>query len=1027
MNISLKLTAFVFLLSLPLPLFGGERIRVACIGDSITYGIGVENRESDSYPAQLREMLGDGYEVCAFGRPGATLLFRGHRPFVLQKEFPEALAYAGDIAVIHLGVNDTDPRDWPDYRDDFTKDYLSLIDSLRKVNPAMRIIIAIPTPIGDRHPRFLSGTRDWLGEIREAVRVVARASACELIDFYEPLHPHISHFRDAVHPDAFAAGIMARVAYSGITGDYGGLALPAVYSDNMVFQRGRPIVISGTADAGQRVNVMLGTAVSEAVTGTDGRWSVTLPPMEASTGLDLTVRTANTVLSFGNIAIGEVWLCSGQSNMRFMLLESAEKDDGLTVCRDEDLRFFDSRARWETNNRQWPAEALEEVDKLQYFKPASWSVSDSLSAAGFSAVGFWFGRVLRDSLKVPVGLICNAVGGATAESWIDRQTLEYCMPEVLRDWLHNDFIQDWARGRAVKNLSAGDGKYTRHPYEPAYLFESAISPLEHFGVKGVVWYQGESNAHNYEAHERLFPLLLKSWQDYFGNPELPFCYVQLSSLNRPSWPWFRDSQRRLLSLGDNLGMVVTSDLGDSLDVHYKSKKKVGERAALWALNYEYGRTSVVPSGPLFHSASLIGDEVKVDFDFGFGLRPSDGKEVTGFELASDDMVFYRAKCRIAGNSVFVSCCKVPSPVYIRYAWEPFTRANLVNGTGLPASTFRSHIEPMDMKESYFTVLPLPEVTDREYAKGVSAPICGTLDGCPVLAGGANFPDKPLLDGGAKKVYKDIWMMLPGKGWTLAGALPDSMAYGASFQAGKRLIVAGGSVSGKPSAAVYRLEKTGARVRVKALPQLPEGVAEAGWALDGEHLFLVGGVSASGKSDAVYHCEKAGGKWSRLASLPVPLVQPVAFASGGKLYVWGGFDPAVLEVYSEGWCLDLSSGEWSSAPGVPDGGTFVGASALPLGDGRLLVTGGVNIDTFRKALHNGPEDRIPYLSMEPAAYKFRESVWIFDAARGEWECAGMTCRTALAGAGIALWNGGALVAGGEIKPGVRSPQIFKLEL
>ena len=322
---------------------------------------------------------------------------------------------------------------------------------------------------------------------------------------------------------------------------------------------------------------------------------------------------------------------------------------------------------------------------------------------------------------------------------------------------------------------------------------------------------------------------------------------------------------------------------------------------------------------------------------------------------------------------------------------------------------------------------LPEVADREYAKGVSAPLCGTLDGCPVLAGGANFPDKPLLDGGAKKVYKDIWMMMPGKGWILAGALPDSVAYGASFQVGKRVIFAGGSVVGKPSAAVYRLEKSGSRVRVKAMPPLPEGVAEAGWASEGEHLFLVGGVSASGKSDVVYHCEKAGGKWSPLASLPVPLVQPVAFASGGKLYVWGGFDPTTLEVYSEGWCLDLKSGQWTSAPGVPDGGTFVGASALPLGSGRLLVMGGVNIDIFRKALHNGPEDRMPYLSMEPAEYKFRDTVWIFDADRQEWECAGKTCRAALAGAGIALWNGSVLVAGGEIKPGVRSPQIFKLEL
>ena len=265
------------------------------------------------------------------------------------------------------------------------------------------------------------------------------------------------------------------------------------------------------------------------------------------------------------------------------------------------------------------------------------------------------------------------------------------------------------------------------------------------------------------------------------------------------------------------------------------------------------------------------------------------------------------------------------------------------------------------------------------------------------------------------------------GWIHAGTLPDSVAYGATFQIGNALVLAGGNVSGKPSDKVYKLDVRGGKASIKALQALPDAVEQAGWACDGRRCFLAGGISASGRSDAVYVCDKGKYRWKELCPLPVPLVQPVAFACGEKLYVWGGFDPVSSEVYSKGWCLDIASGEWSETAGVPDGGTFVGASGVTLPDGRLLVVGGVNREIFRKALHNGPEDRIPYLSMDPAAYHFRDIAWVFDPQAEGWQQAGTSGRTALAGAGICIYKRGVIIAGGEIKPGIRSPHIFKLDL
>ena len=715
------LCALLLLAALPLMARAGEPVRVACVGNSITYGTGVADRERNAYPVVLQRLLGEGYRVESFAKPGATLLRRAFRPYFDQEEFRRAMDFRADIAVIHLGVNDTDPRAWPNYRDEFTGDYLALIDSLRKVNPQVRVLVAAITPIGDRHPRFQSGTKEWQDQVRASIADVARIAGAELIDFHTPLYAYPWLLPDAIHPNAEGAAILARTAYSGITGDYGGLSMAPTYTDHMVLQRRTPLHIAGRDNAGRsvRVRLMRGKKVlakGAAIADNRGEWSVTLPAQEAAEGLTLCIesmldkkgsgkkigemaqvaaRDAARTLTFADVAVGEVWLCSGQSNMAFRLEQSVDAGE---IAADSRLRLFDMKEYWPTDGRTWSAGAIDSVRHLRYFRPTQWQPSTPESARRFSAVAWHFGRMLRDSLDVPVGLICNAVGGSTTESWIPRQTLETRLPKILERWLHNDYIQDWCRGRAAQNLGLSLDKVTddfrhRHPYEPCYLFEAGILPLGTYDIKGTIWYQGESNAHNTEAHERLFPLLVESWREHFGRPAMPFYFVQLSSLSRPSWPWFRDSQRRLAAALPHTGFAVTTDVGDSLDVHPRTKRPVGRRLARLALHDTYGMQHVMAGGPLPASATIFNKgKVKVSFERAEGLRTADGRAPQTFEVAEYEGRYFPARATIKGNAIVLECPEVSRPRFVRYGWQPFTRANVVNGEGLPLSTFRVGVE-----------------------------------------------------------------------------------------------------------------------------------------------------------------------------------------------------------------------------------------------------------------------------------------------------------------------------------------------
>ena len=684
-----KRTIVLFgLLLMALTAVADGKIKIACVGNSVTWGMTIIDREKNCYPAQLQKMLGENYDVRNFGHSGTTLLQHGHRPYVDQKEYQEALNFKADIVIIHLGLNDTDPRNWPEYGEEFNADYIHLIDSFRQANPKAKIWICLITPIFDRHPRFESGTRDWHAQIQKHIRQVATAAQVPIIDLNTPLYSRPDLLADAIHPNAEGAKIIAETVYGALTGNYGGLALSPLYTDGMVIQRNKPVVFRGKANTNETVKINFNGHTLSAITNNAGVWKITFPAEKAGGPYKAQISTKKEKLTIKDIYVGEVWLCSGQSNMELPINAVQSRTQDLNEADSQThLHLFNMSAIYPTTAIAWSANACDSVNRHQYLHIGPWRNCSRESLGGFSAVAYHFGKKLADSLQVPVGIICNAVGGTTTESWIDRHTLEQHMPAILRDWYHGDFGMKWARERALQNISVSKNPLQRHPYAPAYMFETGILPLKGYSIKGVVWYQGESNAHNMELHERLFPMLQKSWRNFFHDPELPFYFVQLSSLNRPSWPRFRDSQRRMASKLHNTWMAVTTDIGDSLDVHYTNKKPVGERLGLQALCHSYDY-KIESEGPVCHSVLSKDNGLELQYVHARSLSAK-GNHLIGFEVAGADGIYYPAEAQItSSNTILVKASSVPRPLYVRYGWQPFTRANLVNEVGLPCSTFQ---------------------------------------------------------------------------------------------------------------------------------------------------------------------------------------------------------------------------------------------------------------------------------------------------------------------------------------------------
>ena len=691
----MKRVILALLLALPLLAAAQEKKKVACIGNSVTFGMTHKNPAESSYPSQLQKMLGDGYEVRNFGHSGATLLSKGHRPYINLPEYKAALDFAPDIAIIHLGLNDTDPRNWPNYRDEFYSDYTAIMDTLRDINPKVEIYVCRMSPIFHWHRRFKSGTRDWFWQIQEEITQIAKYKNVELIDFSRYLYNCPDLMPDALHPNEEGATILAKQVYSAITNDFGGLSLPAIYSDNMVIQRDKPFIVNGTANAGEKVTAKIGKQKKKATANDDGTWSIIFEPIKADgKSLTMTIESGKEKITYKNIAVGEVWLCSGQSNMAFMVKESSHIEQSLTNVKGKDIRIYDMKPRVLTNDIEWDSIDLAKLNNHDYYLPTSWQKQNEQNVNNFSAVAYHFGAMLADSLGVPVGLICNAVGGAPAEAYIDRKTLEFhpVLVDILYNWKDNDMIQDWCRGRAKKNIAKSSVKLQRHPYEPCYLYENGIMPIAHYPIKGAIWYQGESNAHNVELHEIIFPTLIDSWRRTWNDAEMPFYFVQLSSINRPSWPHFRDSQRHMAAEIPNCDFAVSSDKGDPWDVHPKEKAPIGERLARLALNQTYGMQHVAMHGPTIECATQKGKKIVLEFSNARNITTSDSQPLRGLEVSGPAGPFIPVKdeqITIDGNRIII---KANGVYRVRYAWKPYTDANLVNEAGLPASTFEIKVK-----------------------------------------------------------------------------------------------------------------------------------------------------------------------------------------------------------------------------------------------------------------------------------------------------------------------------------------------
>lgn len=667
-------------------------IKIACIGDSVTAGYLLNNPSTESYPSQLQLLMGNQYEIKNFGHSGATLLKKGSTPYFKTEKCAEAIAYRPDIAIIHLGLNDTDPRNWPNYREDFDADYSWLIDTLKKQNPKIKIYICKMTPIFNEHPRFKSGTRDWFWQIQEHIAAIAKANNVALIDLHEKLYHRPDLFPDALHPIKEGATILAQTVYSNITQDFGGLKLSPIFTDNMVLQRNQPIVIYGTANGNEKVEITFNNKKEVTTTNEFGKWKAIFPAMKSGGTHQITISSKEKNIILKNILIGDVWFCSGQSNMAFPLQKS---ENGMAAVKNAikntNLRLFNFEAIAETDEKAWDSITLEKTNQLQFFS-GKWKISDSISARDFSAIAYYFGQNIAREENVPIGLIQVAVGGSPIESWIDRYTLEHDdkVVDELTNWRKSDFMMPWVRSRADENLKNAKNPKQRHPYGPSYNYEAGVTHFTNFPIKGIIWYQGESNAHNIELYEHLMPVLVQSWRKAWGT-SLPFYYVQLSGTDRPTWPSFRDVQTKIQKKITNSGMAISMDYGDATNVHPIQKKQVGDRLALLALKNTYGK-AITANGPSVVKAIQKGDQIIVSFSNTKQLSTANKKELTGFELVTEKGIRIETRATILKDEVSILIPKGEKIKTVLYAWKPYTTANLVNEANLPSSTFQMNLE-----------------------------------------------------------------------------------------------------------------------------------------------------------------------------------------------------------------------------------------------------------------------------------------------------------------------------------------------
>ena len=489
--------------------------------------------------------------------------------------------------------------------------------------------------------------------------------------------------------------------------------LPAFVSDHMVIQQGHPVAIWGWAGRGEEVTVRLADREQKARAGADGKWRVAFEPLRAGGGsLEMTVRgPKGPEIVVRDILVGEVWLCSGQSNMEWSMLAIASPTPEILRAEDPGLRLFQVPKR--TSDR--PEDDVE----------TKWTLTTPDTVRPFSAVAYYFGSELRRALHVPVGLVMSAWGGTAIEPWTPPAGYA-AVPEVrpILDELEGR-LEDYRREldkalpawdawvREGKKAAAANSELPRRPILPVHplddpqaptsLYYGMIHPLIGFAIRGAIWYQGESNRNDGLFYEKKMEALIRGWRMVWKLDDLAFYYVQLAPYNYaygretptvdvPDFlrlPLIWEAQSNILRL-PNTGMAVVTDITDLNDIHPRNKKDVGLRLALWARAKTYGESGLVYSGPSFKSMSVEGGRARLTFDHvGGGLIANDGQPLKWFEVAGEDRVFYKAEAAIEGETVVVWSSRVASPLVVRFGWHQLAVPNLANKEGLPASPFRT--------------------------------------------------------------------------------------------------------------------------------------------------------------------------------------------------------------------------------------------------------------------------------------------------------------------------------------------------
>lgn len=703
------LLLFLFLSSAPaetLPITQTEyagKIRLACIGDSITYGSKIKQRKAYCYPAQLERLLGGKFKVKNFGHPGARVSMRSSKNYMNFSEYEESLKFNPDVVIISLGINDCSVGEWEDNKKVFTESYEKLIRSYRKLNSNSRIWLTNLMPVMPPYEPYLE-IQGNIKECQSLIESLAGRKNITLVDLFTELNKqHRIYARDGIHPSREGAKIIAEKIYSVITGDFGGLSLPYVFGDNMVIQRNKPVRIFGKGNVGDQVRVRLSEFQKETTVNGNGNWKVELPPLKAGGPYKLTVSADNS-LEFSNVMVGEVWFCAGQSNMRFPLKSDSNSETQLPLADNYPrIRLLKRDVAPHPAKRAFKKDELAQIQMDGYYS-GSWRVCSSQSAKNFSAVGYYFATELYKSLNIPVGIIQNAVGGAPMEAFMPRKALQdKRLYHLTNDWLNAD-APSWHRERAEMNLSNWKGSdecmLPHHPYEPTFIYYADIEEMIPYVLRGVIWYQGESNATdtktgkpwNPELNKALFKGLIKSWRREWNLGDFPFYYVQLPNMSR-NWMSFRQMQYEVFKELPALGMAVAIDIGDKSNVHPKSKYEVGRRLSLWAKANLYGEADLVYSGPIFNgTVKREDDKIFLEFDFtGSGLVTSDCSRLKGFEVNNSEGKWGKANARIDTNCVVIDIPAEDEVAAVRYAWCPNPEANLINKEGLPASPFYSEI------------------------------------------------------------------------------------------------------------------------------------------------------------------------------------------------------------------------------------------------------------------------------------------------------------------------------------------------